>query len=87
MECVALYTEKFTERTNDMYYHDAINAVLLFDEGICKMKRGRVHVGCGESDFAYTVFEEDPGGSTLVAYDIDVERFFRDYRSIVNDSE
>ena len=82
---IALYVKKFTERTNDMYYHDAIPAVYLFDENIVKTKTGRVSVGLSDKDFAYTYFTECIDGNVKVMYDLDVKRFFKHYNSIVKD--
>jgi len=83
MECVALYAEKFLERTNDMYFHDPLVAAYLFEDNICHFRRGRVHVGTG-ADWGRTYFIEDPAGNTLVADEIDSEHFFRHYYDIVN---
>ena len=83
MEVVALYTENFTKRTDDMYYHDVIPAVYLFEKSIAKTKVGTVHVGLGE-DFACTHFTESSDGNIEVMYDLDVKTFFEHYFTIVN---
>ena len=83
MECVALYAEKFLERTNDMYFHDPLVAAYLFEDNICHFRRGRVHVGIG-ADWGRTYFAEDPKGNALIADSIIPENFFRHYYDIVN---
>lgn len=83
MEPVAHYAKKFLERTNDMYFHDPLVAVYLFEDDICHFRRGFVHVGTG-SDWGRTYFVEDPKGNALVADEIIPENFFRHYYDIVN---
>lgn len=82
-KALALYVEKFTERTDDMYYHDAIPALYLFDKDIVKIKKGKVSIGLKDKDFAYTYFTECEDGNVNVMCDIDVERFFDRYNKIV----
>ena len=86
MEPVALYAKKFLERTNDMYFHDAISATLLFDSEICQYRRGTVKVDLG-AEWGRTHFSEDPLGNTLVADTIDTERFFRHYYATIGKDE
>ena len=83
MEPVALYAKKFLERTNDMYFHDPLVAVYLFEDDICHFRRGRVHVGIG-ADWGRTYFVEDLQGNVLVADSVIPENFFRHYYDIVN---
>ena len=76
------YIKKFRERTNDMYYHDAIAAVWLFENDICSFIRGNVTVDFA-NEWGRTDFESDENGNVLVAEKIDVDAFFRHYESIV----
>lgn len=79
---VSLYAEKFLERTNDMYYHDAVSAVLLFCDDICQYKRGTIHTDLG-AEWGRTYFVENSASNIEVAYAIDTERFFTHYNQIV----
>ena len=83
MEAVSVYAEKFLERTNDMYFHDPLVAAYLFDKEICKFKRGNVNIGIG-ADWGRTYFTENSNANTLVAYEVDRNRFFEHYYSVVN---
>lgn len=80
---VALYAEKFLERTNDMYFHDALPAVCLFDNSICTFKRGMVEVDITEQGSGRTYFKEDPSGSVLVADYVDTQKFYDHYYNII----
>ena len=76
------YIRKFRERTNDMYYHDAIAAAWLFDEDICTFRRGSVQVELG-AEWGRTDFIPTEDGTVLVADTIDRDAFFRQYLKIV----
>ena len=49
------YVRKFTERTDDMYYHDVIPAMMLFESGFLSIKRGNVNVDL-QNEVEKTVF-------------------------------
>ena len=76
------YAQKFLDRTDDMYFHDALSAALLFDRSICSFKRGEVHVSLG-ADWGRTWFAEKSGGTTEVACEVDVQRFFQHYYDVI----
>lgn len=80
---VSLYAEKFLERTNDMYYHDALAAAVLFCDGICQYKTGTIHTDLG-AELGRTYFVEDSKSTTKVAYQIDTNRFFAHYNAIIS---
>lgn len=82
LNAVVPYARKFLERTNDMYYHDALAAATLFCDGICQYKRGYIHTDIG-AQWGRTYFTEDSSASTIVAYDIDPDKFFDHYNAIV----
>ena len=86
METVALYAKKFLERTNDMYFHDALAASVLFEEGITKEARGKVSVSLG-ADWGRTYFVPDQTGNVRVANAIDPDRFFRHYYGVIGEEE
>ena len=80
--------EKFLERTNDMYFHDPLAAVCLFDEAVCSFKRGQISVGMGIDDWGRTCYEENPTGNVSVAVDVAQGRFYRHYFGMIGtDSE
>ena len=83
MEVVESYAKKFLERTDDMYFHDAISAAILFADNICTYRRGYVFVDMGE-EMGKTLFEEDSGGNVYVADNINVNAFFEHYYSVIN---
>ena len=83
LEPVKLYAEKFLERTNDMYYHDALAAAVLFCNDICEYKTGSIHVDLG-ANWGRTYFVEEKNSNTQVAYRINIEKFFRHYYEVVN---
>ena len=80
---VKLYAQKFLERTNDMYFHDALAAVLLFCDDICEYKYGSIDVDLGH-EWGRTYFNEDKNGTTRVTHSINVEKFFKHYYDIIN---
>ena len=75
--------EKFLERTNDMYFHDPLAAVWLFDETVCTSRRGQITVGIGNVDWGRTCFEENPTGSTFVAVNVGQDLFYRHYFGMI----
>lgn len=83
LEPVKLYAEKFLERTDDMYYHDALAAAVLFCNDICEYKIGSIHVDLG-ADWGRTYFVEERNGNTHVANKVNVEKFFTHYYEVVN---
>lgn len=83
LEPVKLYAEKFLERTNDMYYHDALAAAVLFCDDICEYKTGSIHVDLG-ANWGRTYFVEERNGNTHVANKINVDKFFTHYYEVVN---
>ena len=84
MKTVAVYTEKFTERTDEMYYHDVIPAMLVFEKQIAEIKCGEVSIDLtdeiGRSDFS-----ENESGNVEMVVDFDVDRFFEIYKTTVNE--
>ena len=75
--------QKFLDRTNDMYFHDPLAAVCLFDESVCTFQRGQITVGIGRDDWGRTCFEETPSGSVCVAVDVDQDQFYRHYFGMI----
>ena len=80
-DVVKLYAAKFIERTDDMYFHDALAAAVVFCEDICKYKTGFISVDLTD-ERGRTDLTEAPDGNALVAYDVDTEKFFRHYLHI-----
>ena len=83
MKTVALYTEKFIERTDDMYYHDVIVAMALFYEDIVKTRRGTLSVDLTE-EIGRTDFAPCEDGNAEIIVDLDLKRFFEIYDKTVN---
>ena len=81
---VVMNAEKFLERTNDMYFHDPLAAVCLFDETVCAFRQGTVSVGIDSKSWGRTCFSEDSGGMVLVAENVCAEKFYHLYYSIVD---
>lgn len=80
---VILYAKKFLERTNDMYFHDALAAAVLFCSDLCQFKHGSVIVDLG-TELGRTYFVECQNGNAEVAYSVDAEKFFKHYYDTVS---
>jgi len=84
-EVVKMYATKFLERTDDMYFHDALSAVVLFREDVCRFHVGSVEVDL-TNEWGRTNFISDPNGNAMVAYDVDVEKFMEHYYEITEEA-
>jgi len=79
-----------SDNTRDsITFHDPLAAAVIFDESICLFKRGGVSVEVsgsrlGERLEGLTYFTPDENGKNEVAFDVDGERFFNHYFSVVN---
>ena len=76
------YVRKFTEITDDMYYHDIIPAMMLFESGFLSVKRGNVNVDL-QNEVGKTVFSENTNGNACLACDFDSDKFFTLYDAVV----
>lgn len=83
MKTVSTYAEKFAERTDDMYYHDVVAAMMLFEDSVVKTRTGKISVAQG-AELGRCDFHEYADGNARVAYDLDVDKFFRIYDATVN---
>ena len=83
MKTVAMYTQKFTDRTDDMYYHDVIPAAMLVEGDIAKLKRGFVNIDL-QNEVGKTKFTESKHGNAFVIYDFDEKRFFEAFKSAIS---
>ncbi|MCX7591661.1 MAG: nucleoside hydrolase [Kiritimatiellae bacterium] len=72
-------------RTNDrITFHDPLAAACIFVPDLCRYREGRVRVSLSEPTLGWTVFDPDASIKPhLVAYDVDENRFFEHYFTIV----
>jgi inosine-uridine nucleoside N-ribohydrolase len=69
---------------NEIVYHDPLAAAVIFDRGICRFKRGNVDAEYrNERLEGLTYFQPDENGKNEVALEVDRERFFEHYFSIL----
>lgn len=77
------YAEHWFRRRPSIIFHDPLAAVTIFDDNVCRFKRGRVDVEL-KSDrlLGMTLWKEDPQGPHEVALDVSPDRFFESYFSV-----
>jgi len=66
------------QETDTVTFHDPLAAACLFEPGLCSYRRGVVSVGADGT----STFTEGEGGD-WVASDVDADRFFEHYYSVV----
>lgn len=65
-------------------FHDPLAATTLFDNGLCQFERGQVEIELGSPQVAgLTHWTPGTDGPHAVALDVDKDRFFEHYFSIV----
>ena len=67
-------------------FHDPLAAMMIFDPGVCKLKRGHSHVRLMPNGDTKTPFEECPSGRHQVALTVNKEMFFEKFFAIANRS-
>jgi len=73
-----------TNYSNRIIFHDPLAAAVIFDPDICVFKRGTVEIELESSRLkGFTHWKEDPDGIHEVALEVDSNRFFEHYFSIV----
>ena len=81
LDCAEVWFQRFDITT----FHDPLAASTIFDEGICKFRKGTVEVEISNEELlGKTCWKE--GGSNSpheVAVDVDRERFFEHYFSVL----
>jgi inosine-uridine nucleoside N-ribohydrolase len=79
------FAESWFQRQTSITFHDPLAAATLFDEHICTTEHGTVQVELAdEKSLGKTVWM--PGGPEQphqVAFDVDVDRFFKHYFAVV----
>jgi inosine-uridine nucleoside N-ribohydrolase len=68
----------------EVVFHDPLAAVSVFDDSVCRFRKGTVRAGVGtESEFGRTDWTEDPvNGPHEIATDVNAGLFFERYFSV-----
>jgi inosine-uridine nucleoside N-ribohydrolase len=84
LDVVASFAEVWFESRDSVTFHDPLAGAIVFDPDICTCRTGRVEVEIrDESTMGKTVFTEKEGGTHRAAMEVDAERFFEHYWSVV----
>jgi purine nucleosidase len=66
-------------QSKPVYFHDPLTAASIFDAQLCRFRRGRVEVALE----GRTSWTPDVDGPHEVAFEVDVDRFFREHLSLI----
>ena len=74
------------EKTDKMIFHDPLAAAVIFDENICRFKKGTVDVELkSERLMGLTYWEENnEEGRHLIAGEVEANRFFNHYFGVID---
>lgn len=72
------------ENAEEIWFHDPITASTLFDDRICTLRQGRVSVDLQHLETMGMTHWESGGMSHQVAFEIDQDRFFDHYFSVLD---
>jgi len=78
------FAEVWFRRADQITFHDPLAAACVFQPDLCRYRQGKVTVSLSEPTMGWTVFS-DHGEATChtVAAEVDAERFFEHYFSVV----
>ncbi len=88
LEPVRDFAEVWFRHQPRITFHDPLAAVGIFDPDVCRYRQGRVVVSTTVPTAGWTVFQPVKNGEPAphtVACDVDADRFFNRYFSIVNE--
>lgn len=88
LDLVREMAEVWFRGTQRVVFHDPLAASLIFEPDICRYEKGVVTVNLNDGDaLGETSFHPDDGRRHIIATDVDVERFFEHYLSVVCGSQ
>lgn len=81
------FAQVWFKKQKELYFHDPLAAVSVFEPAVCGMERGRAEIELtNDQDKGRTVWTRDPGGAQEVAMTVMPARFFEAYFAPFNSS-
>lgn len=79
------FSQTWFEFCDRVTFHDPLAAVSVFDDSVCRFRRGTIEVNYMDREsLGETCWSEDPSnGGHLAALEVDADRFFQHYFSVV----
>lgn len=86
LDVVASFAEVWFRSRDTVTFHDPLAGAIVFQPDLCTYRTGRVTVETAEGDsMGGTTFEEREDGTHRAAAEVDAEKFFEHYWSVVGD--
>jgi purine nucleosidase len=80
------FAEVWFENAKELTFHDPLAATTIFDKEICSFERGKVDIEIHKGDLMGATYwkQDDENGVHEVALEVNRDRFFEHYFSVVN---
>lgn len=78
------FAEVWFQRSPVLTFHDPLAAVTIFDDAVCTFENGQAEIElCSERLAGYTHWKPHPNGPQQIALEVDSNRFFAHYFSVL----